>query len=72
MSGRYPVLTHLLEMDADISDVARWGELLLHPGASPGMIDPVVVQVLAGPIANLGKRLDARWKEACRIAGGPL
>ncbi|MGU3668181.1 hypothetical protein ACLBX9_28675 [Methylobacterium sp. A49B] len=68
---RNPFLSHLLDMDADISDVARWGELLFDLGASPNTIDPVVLHVIAGPLADLGKRLDVSWHEALRTAGCP-
>lgn len=70
MSQRHPVHTIISHMEVDVADVRRWGDLLYHLAASPNSIDAGTLHVIAAPILALGERLEARWGEAFRIAGG--
>ena len=70
MSSRHPAFSVISDMEEDVADVARWGQLIRILGASSSQIDPGVLHVIGRPLEELGERIDARWKEAFRIAGG--
>ncbi|MCJ2048539.1 hypothetical protein [Methylobacterium sp. J-070] len=65
-----PVYSIISDMETDIADVGRWGELLYQLAASPNSLDAGTLHVIAAPIHALGQRLEARWSEAFRAAGG--
>lgn len=70
MSGRNSSFSPLFNMEGDIKDVARWGELLRVLGATDIGIDAGVLWVIAKPIQELSERLEANWAKAFNSAGG--
>jgi hypothetical protein len=66
--SRNPVFLTIVQMEVDIADVGRWGDLLYQLAASPNSIEPGVLHVIAGPLTDLGRRLDANWNKAFEIA----
>ena len=70
MSGRNSSFGPLFNMESDIKDVARWGELLRLLGTTDCPINDGVLWVIAKPIQELGQRLEANWSKAFNSAGG--
>ena len=70
MTSRNSSFGPLFNMEGDIKDVARWGELLRVLGTADSAIDAGVLWVIAKPIQELGERLEANWATAFNSAGG--
>ena len=67
MSTRHPLWDAVDEMEDDIYDVERFGDLLSHPSASPHMIEAETLHIMAVPLVALGTRLRAKFKVALQM-----
>ncbi|MCJ2133014.1 hypothetical protein MKK69_02840 [Methylobacterium sp. J-026] len=65
-----PAYRPMSAMEDDILAVERWAGVLNHMGTGTCMIDPGEVWVISNVLAEVGKRLDARWNEAFDAAAG--
>lgn len=68
MTGRDPVLQPLFDAEMDVTDIARWGRVLIAMGASHNDISPGAAYVVGQALEALGNRVERRWEEALSIA----
>ena len=70
MTERHPAWTAVSEMEGDVADVARWGDVLIGLGTSENDVSVEALSVIGWTLKRLGQRLDDRWKAAFVLAGG--
>ncbi|MCJ2061024.1 hypothetical protein MKL09_31460 [Methylobacterium sp. J-048] len=70
MSVRDQLFSIISDMEDDVADVARWGEVVRLLGTVSCNIDPGVLWVIGKPLTELGERIDAKWNRAHQAAGG--
>lgn len=68
MTDRYPVLQPLRDAEMDVSDIARWGRVLIAMGVGTEHISPGAAFVVGQALERLGDRLEQRWEEAMSAA----
>lgn len=65
MTARPSTMAHdvVSEMEGDIADVRRWGEVLFSMGSSDE-IRPEACSVIAFAILEIGERFQTQWEKA--------
>lgn len=68
MKERNPALHPLLKLEGDIADVFRYGQLLSLVAGCDHQIDNAMLNTIAVPLMEAGKRLDVYYRQACKAA----
>ena len=68
MKERNPALHPLLKLESDIADVFRYGQLLSLVADCPHQIDNAMLNAIAVPMMEAGKRLNVYYLEAVTAA----
>ncbi|MGU3479404.1 hypothetical protein [Methylobacterium sp. D48H] len=68
MKERNPALHPLLKLKGDIADVFRYGQLLSVVAGCEHQIDNAMLNTIATPLMEAGKRLSVYYREAVTAA----
>ena len=70
MTERHPAQSIVRDLETDVADVEKWGDVLTSLGAGEDAVSRDAIFVIGNAVTQLGRRLDDRWKAAFAAGGG--